>query len=90
MAILHLKAKPNSRASHLLVAPDGTVTASLTASAHDGQANAALQQLLADAFGIPKSNVTLLADHTTAFKKVHLAGLSGEEIGAILSALAET
>lgn len=87
MAILHLKAKPNCRASQLLVAPDGTVTARLAAPAHDGQANAALQRLLADAFGIPKSSVTLLAGHTAAFKKVQLAGLSEEEMTQVLANL---
>jgi len=55
MAILHLKAKPNSRTSQLFVAADGTVTARLAAPAHDGKANAAPQLLLAATFGCPSA-----------------------------------
>ncbi len=87
MAILHLKAKPDSRANQLLVGPDGAVTARLQAPAHDGRANAALQTPLA-AFGLPKSSVTLLAGHAVPFKKVELAGLSAGEMAAVLAALA--
>ncbi len=87
MAILHLKAKPNSRTSQLLVGPDGTVTARLAAPAHDGQANAALQLLPAAAFGLPKRRVTRLAGHTAPFKKVELVGLSGEEMAQVLASL---
>jgi uncharacterized protein YggU (UPF0235/DUF167 family) len=85
MAILHLKAKPGSRTSQLLVCPDGAVTARLAAPAHDGQANAALQALLATTFGLAKRDVTLLAGHTAPFKKVELAGLSAAEMARVLA-----
>ncbi|MGI4883649.1 MAG: DUF167 domain-containing protein [Janthinobacterium lividum] len=87
MAILHLKAKPGSRTSQLLVGPDGAVTARLAAPAHDGQANAALQVLLAATFGLAKRDVTLLAGHTAPFKKVELAGLSDAEMAQVLAGL---
>lgn len=87
MAILHLKAKPGSRTSQLLVGPDGAVTARLAAPAHDGQANAALQGLLAATFGLARRDVTLLAGHTAPFKKVELAGLSDEELARALAEL---
>ncbi len=87
MAILHLKAKPGSHTSQLLVGPDGAVTARLAAPAHDGQANAALQGLLATTFGLAKRDVTLLAGHTAPFKKVELAGLSDEVLARALAEL---
>ncbi len=87
MAILHLKAKPGRRTSQLLVGPDGTVTAYLAAPAHDGQANAALQGLLASAFDLPKSRITLLAGHTAPFKKVELIGFSDEAMAQVLARL---
>ena len=80
MAILHLKAKPGSRCNQLLMSPDGTTTVRLNAPAQDGKANAALQQLLAATFGIPKSRVLLLAGHASPFKKVELVDLSDEEL----------
>ena len=84
MAILHLKGKPGSRVNQLLVAPDGGVTVRLNAPAHDGKANTALQTYLATTFGIAKSRVTLLAGHTSPFKKVELIDVSEEQLRQVL------
>ena len=85
MAILHLKAKPGSSVSQLVVGPDGRATVRLNAPAHDGKANAALQAYLATTFGIAKSRVTLLAGHTSPFKKVELANVSDEQLRQVLT-----
>ncbi|MCR5887162.1 DUF167 domain-containing protein [Hymenobacter sp. J193] len=85
MAVLHLKAKPNARQNELLVAADGAVTVRLHAPAQDGKANACLLAFLAEVFGQPKSSLTLLAGHTAPFKKVELAGLSQEDLLAMLA-----
>ena len=85
MAILHLKAKPGSRVSLLVVGPNGAATVRLNAPAHDGKANAALQAYLATTFGIAKSRVTLLAGHTSPFKKVELADVSDEQLRQLLA-----
>ncbi|WP_201979154.1 DUF167 domain-containing protein [Hymenobacter rubidus] len=87
MAILHLKAKPGSRANQLLVGPDGSVTVRLNAPAQDGKANAVLQAFLAATFGVAKSRVTLLAGHAAPFKKVELAEVSEEELRQRLAQL---
>ncbi|WP_210516549.1 DUF167 domain-containing protein [Hymenobacter terricola] len=84
MALLHLKAKPGSRVNQLLIGPDGTATVRLNAPAHDGKANAALQTYLAAVFGIAKSRVTLLAGHTSPFKKVELVEVSDEQLRQVL------
>jgi uncharacterized protein (TIGR00251 family) len=85
VAVLHLKAKPNARQNALSVRPEGTVTVRLHAPAHDGKANACLLAYLAEVFGLPKSQLTLLSGHTTPFKKVDLAGLSDETLRATLA-----
>ena len=85
MAILHFKAKPGSRANQLLVGPDGAVVVRLNAPAQEGKANAALQAYLATVFGIAKIRVTLLAGHTSPFKKVELADVSDEQVQAVLA-----
>ncbi len=85
MAILHLKGKPGSRANQLLVGPDGNVTVRLNAPAQEGKANAALQAYLAATFGLAKSRVTLLAGHTSPFKKIELADVSDEELRQLLA-----
>ncbi|AII51239.1 DUF167 domain-containing protein [Hymenobacter sp. APR13] len=85
MAVLHLKAKPNARQNALLVSPDGTITVRLHAPPQDGKANACLLAYLAEVFGLPKSQLTLLSGHTAPFKKVELAGLSDVTVQATLA-----
>ncbi|MBC6697688.1 DUF167 domain-containing protein [Hymenobacter puniceus] len=83
--MLHLRAKPNARHNALHLAADGTVTVRLHAPAQDGKANACLLAYLAEVFGLPKSQLTLLSGHTAAFKKVDLAGLTDENMQATLA-----
>lgn len=84
MGILHLKAKPNARQNTLLVAPDGSLTVRLHAPPQDGKANNCLLAYLATVFGVAKSSIILLAGHTSAFKKVEVAGISEEGLRAVL------
>jgi uncharacterized protein YggU (UPF0235/DUF167 family) len=89
MAILHLKAKPGSRVNQLQIGPDGTVTVRLNAPAQEGKANAALQAYLAATFSIAKNRVTLLAGHTSPFKKVELAEVSDAQLQEVLARFRE-
>ena len=83
--ILHLHAKPNARRNELLPDPAGRWLVRLAAPPQDGQANAALGAFLAEVFGVPKRDVTLLSGHTAPFKKVEIGGLSEEEGAAVLA-----
>ena len=85
MAILHFKAKPGSRINQLFVGPDGAMMVRLNAPAQEGKANAALQAYLATVFGIAKNRVTLLAGHTSPFKKVELTDVSDEQVKTVLA-----
>lgn len=84
MAILHLKARPNSRRTLLEQAADGSWLVRLQAPAQDGKANACLLAYLAEVFGVSKSGVTLLSGHTAPFKKVELAGVTEQQVQAVL------
>ncbi len=85
--ILHLRAKPNARATQLLRAADGSLTIRLKAPPQEGQANAVLLAFLAEVFGVPKSRVALLSGHTAPFKKVEIEGLSEAEGQVLLARL---
>lgn len=85
MAILHLKAKPGNRLNQFRVAPDGQVTVHLNAPAQEGKANAALLAYLAALFGTAQTRVTLLAGHTSRFKKVALPDVGEEELQRVLT-----
>jgi uncharacterized protein (TIGR00251 family) len=83
--ILHLHAKPNARRTQLLPGPDGRWLVRLAAPPHDGQANAVLVAFLAEVFGVPKRDVTLLSGHTAPFKKVEISGLAEAAGAAVLA-----
>ncbi len=78
--MLHLRAKPNTRANQLLRAADGSLTIRLKAPPQEGQANAVLLAFLADAFGVPKARIELLSGPTSPFKKANIQGLD-EAVG---------
>lgn len=50
----------------------------------DGAANEELIKLLAKTFAVSKNSVEIVAGHTSKTKTVRIAGVSGEQITAIL------
>ena len=51
---------------------------SVTAAPERGKANDAVEQLLAEALGLPRSAVTVVAGHTSKLKRVQIVGLSAD------------
>jgi len=52
----------------------------VTAPPEQGKANAAVERLLADALGLGKGAVTIVAGHGSPRKIVQIAGLSRDEV----------
>ncbi|WP_366829930.1 DUF167 domain-containing protein [Methanoculleus sp.] len=63
-----------------------SVRCQVTAPAVGGKANRAIIDLVAETFGIPRADVSIIAGHTSSSKIVAIAGTSRSEILAILSA----
>ncbi|MBQ1373502.1 DUF167 domain-containing protein [Candidatus Saccharibacteria bacterium] len=59
MSTYSITVKPGSSQEKILTGPDGALTVYLHASAHDGEANAALIKLLAKHFKVPKTSITI-------------------------------
>lgn len=59
---------------------------SVTAAPERGKANAAVEALLAEALGVPRSAVTVVAGHTQPRKQVEVAGLPADEVRRRLGA----
>lgn len=55
-----VRVKPNARKDEVANQPDGTYLVSVKAPPTEGKANARLLDVLADHFGCPKKNVTIL------------------------------
>lgn len=68
--ILSLRVQPRSSKVGLADVREGRLRVHLNAPPVDGAANKALIELLAEAFGVPKSRVELLAGHSGREKRV--------------------
>jgi len=53
---------------------------SVTAVPERGKANDAVEQLLADALGLPRSAVTVVAGHSSKLKRVQIVGLTADAL----------
>lgn len=81
--IVSVKVTPRSSRNRL--ERDGeTLRAWLTAPPTDGQANAALCELVAKAVGVPKSGVSVVAGHAGRLKRLRVEGLTLAEVWSSL------
>lgn len=60
MAIYSVFVKPGSSQEKIVESAAGELTVYLHASAHDGEANAALIKLLSKHFHVPKTSITIV------------------------------
>ena len=59
---------------------NGTLRISVSAPPHEGKANAAMLELLADTLGVSKSKLHLVRGHTSRDKVVAVDGLTRGEV----------
>lgn len=68
-----IRVRPRAVRSELTgMLEDGSIKASVTAAAEDGQANIALAKLLAEAFNLPVSKIRILSGATARLKLVRI------------------
>jgi len=67
-----VRVKPGSRKGPLVETDGESTTVYLQQRAVDGKANAALVDILATHFGVPKSRVDILRGHTSRTKVVRV------------------
>ena len=68
---LSLKVIPKASKNEIVgLLDDGSLKVKVTAAPEKGKANAAVCELLADAFGVPKRNVTIVSGETARTKTV--------------------
>ncbi len=79
MALINVRVQPRS-SRNLIEATDDGYKVWLTAAPTDGQANAALCELIAKGVGAAKSSVSIEKGHTSRRKVVNVSGFSESEI----------
>lgn len=88
-ASLDVEVVPGSRESRFPAGYNawrGRIEAKVRAPPEDGQANAELCRLVADALGVPPAAVRVTAGHTTRRKTLTVAGIAADEAARRLAA----
>ncbi len=84
-AVLEILVQPRASRTRAVGEHDGRLKIQLAAPPVDGEANAALVEFLADALGVRKGDVALLAGETGRRKRVRVAGISAAQAEARLA-----
>ena len=85
--MLELLVQPRASRTRVAGEHDGRLKIQLAAPPVDGEANAALVAFLADALGVRRGDVALLAGEAGRRKRVRVAGLGSADAAARLLAL---
>lgn len=85
--ILKVKVSPGAKRNQIKGVDAGVLKVAVTAPPEKGKANEAVVELLADYFGRPRREVSILRGHTSRSKTVMLAGASIQEVKAKLGLL---
>lgn len=72
--IINVDVKPNAKLNKVETISEGVYKVFLTASPHEGKANAALMKLLAEFFGISKSRIAIKTGKKSKKKVVIISG----------------
>jgi uncharacterized protein (TIGR00251 family) len=84
-----VKVSPRAKRTEVAgVMDDGTVKIRVAAPPVDGAANKALIAFLAEALGIPRNQVDIVAGETSERKLISLVGVAPEDVEATLRRLA--
>ncbi len=70
------------RASRAKIGPrhDGRIKVAVTSPPVDGEANAAVIELIAEALGIPRRDVTVIAGESSRRKTIRVTGVTREQV----------
>lgn len=80
-AALAVRVTPRASRNEIVeIQSDGTVRIHLTAPAHEGKANEELIKFLAEIFGVPKSNVDIVAGANGRDKLISVLDIDATEV----------
>lgn len=89
-AAITVKVTPRAKKTAVAgVMDDGTIKIKIAAPPVEGAANKALIEFLAEALGVPRSQVDIVAGETSERKLVSLVGVSPETVDSVLRGMLE-
>jgi uncharacterized protein (TIGR00251 family) len=87
-AAITVKVQPRARKTEVAgLMADGTIKIRVAAPPVDGAANKALIEFLAQIFGLPKSQIDIIAGEASEHKLISLVGISPGMVDALLKRL---
>lgn len=75
-----VRVQPRASRTEIVGVQEDVLRVRLTAPPVDGQANAALVQLLAERLGVRRADISIMAGQTGRNKQVEVAGVSPAEV----------
>ena len=78
--VIAVRAQPGARRNGIVGEQNGALKVAVTAPPDKGRANKAIEEVLAEAFGLKKSQVELVSGPTSRDKRFLLRGTGAEEI----------
>ncbi len=79
MALIRVRLQPRASSSRITGEKDGVIQVRVTAPPVDGEANAALEKLVAKKLGIAKSKVKVVKGETSREKVLEVEGVDEQE-----------
>ena len=79
MALIRVRLQPRASSSRITGEKDGVIQVRVTAPPVDGEANAALEKLVAEKLGIAKSAVTVGKGETSRARSLAIDGPGAED-----------
>lgn len=80
MTRIQVRVKPRSSRSAILGIIDGVWQVALHAPPQEGRANRELLEILAEALGIPRSDLTVVAGEKSRDKVIQIEGVSANQV----------
>jgi uncharacterized protein (TIGR00251 family) len=82
--ILSIRVVPGASKSEIIGASEGTLRVRVAAPPTKGKANAELVKVLAQALGVRRREVEIVAGHTTRLKKVKIQGADPSAVSKLM------
>ncbi len=85
-AVVHVKAVPNASRDRVVGALGESLKVAVSKPASDGQANDAIEKLIASVLGVSRRQVMIIVGHTQPRKQVLIVGCTSEQVRERLGA----
>ena len=85
MALIRVRLQPRASSSRITGEKDGVIQVRVTAPPVDGEANAAVIELVAHALGVGRAAVEVVAGHSSRRKTVAVRGIDAARVSAAVT-----